>query len=202
LYRARGFEIHRQRTGRRRHDVGDRRRDRSRTHRRLAGDEWSLIELSARFRVAPNAPEGRATAEGRILIVDDESSIRLVCRVNLASAGFETLEAPDGETALSVARAERPDLILLDIMLPGVDGWEVAKKLAAAPETREIPVVFLTARSAAADQARAHAAGGVGYIAKPFDPNELAARIRDLLERIRRGERESLRREWQESLES
>jgi CheY-like chemotaxis protein len=202
LDRARGLEIHRQRTGRRRHPVGGRRRDGSRTHRRFAGDEWSVVELSARFRVAPDGPDSRATTEGRILIVDDETSIRLVCRVNLASAGFETLEAPDGETALSLALAERPDLILLDIMLPGQDGWEVARKLADMPETREIPIVFLTARSTADDQTRALAAGGVGYIAKPFDPNELPQRMRNVLERIRRGERESLRREWQQSLES
>ena len=146
-------------------------------------------------------PAGRGTSEGRILIVDDESSIRLVCRVNLASAGFETLEAEEGETAVSVARTERPDLILLDIMLPGEDGWEVARKLAADPETREIPVVFLTARSAAADESRAHAVGGVGYIAKPFDPATLPETVAEVLERLRRGEREAMRREWESSIE-
>jgi DNA-binding response OmpR family regulator len=67
-------------------------------------------------------PGGRATSEGRILVVDDESAIRLICRVNLDSAGFKTLEAGDGETGVSLAHSEQPDLILLDIMLPGMDG--------------------------------------------------------------------------------
>ena len=96
--------------------------------------------------------------EQRVLIVDDESAIRLLCRVNLDSAGFETIEAGDGETALALARSERPDLILLDIMLPRLDGWRVAQKLAEMPETRGIPIVFLTARSADPDEVQAHGA--------------------------------------------
>ncbi|HEY3050183.1 MAG TPA: response regulator [Gaiellaceae bacterium] len=148
------------------------------------------------------AAESRPTAHGRILIVDDESAIRLICRLNLESAGFETLEAEDGETALAVARAEQPDLVLLDIMLPGIDGWGVAEELAAAPETREIPVLFLSARSDRSDEARGHEVGALGYVTKPFDPEALTDRVHDLLERTRRGERETLRREWQERLQS
>jgi DNA-binding response OmpR family regulator len=140
--------------------------------------------------------------EGRILVVDDESSIRLVCRLNLDSDGFQTLEAPDGETALALARAEQPDLILLDVMLPGIDGWRVAEELAASPETRDIPILFLSARSDRSDEERGHEVGGLGYITKPFDPEELIDRIRDVLERTTRGEREALRREWRERLQS
>jgi DNA-binding response OmpR family regulator len=134
--------------------------------------------------------------EQRVLVVDDESAIRLLCRVNLDSAGFETIEAGDGETALALARSERPDLILLDVMLPGLDGWGVAQKLAEMPETRGIPIVFLTARSAASDEVQAHAVGGVGYITKPFDPAELSQIVTATIERVRRGERDKIRREW------
>ena len=101
-----------------------------------------------------------------MLIVDDEQAIRLICRVNLRSAGFDTLEASDGEAALALARAERPDLILLDVMLPAVDGWRVAEELGASEDTREIPIVFLSARSEPADDIAARV-GAVGYITKP-----------------------------------
>ena len=158
-------------------------------------------EHGSRYRAAEEA-ESRSTAEERILIVDDESSIRLVCQLNLDAVGFQTLEAPDGETALALARVEQPDLILLDVMLPGIDGWRVAEELAASPETREIPILFLSARSDRSDEERGHEVGGLGYITKPFDPEELIDRIRDVLERTTRGEREALRREWLERLQS
>lgn len=157
-------------------------------------------EPGARFREAEDAAS-RTTGVPRILIVDDESSIRLVCRLNLDSAGFRTFEAADGESGLALARSEHPDLILLDVMLPGMNGWSVAKELAVSPETREIPILFLSARAERADEARGHEAGGLGYITKPFDPEELIARVQTVLERSARGEREALRREWQERLD-
>ena len=164
--------------------------------------------MSGRLRRSPGIrtqtrgtpPGGRGTGEGRILVVDDENAIRLICRVNLDSAGFDVLEAGDGETALSVARKERPDLILLDIMLPGLDGWEVAEGLAEMPETHDIPIVFLTARATAPDELRGHEAGGVAYIAKPFDPILMTETVAAVLRRMRRGERDELRREWERSL--
>jgi len=174
---------------------------RARRHARAAGP-CSLPEREARYRAAEGAAESRSSAEGRILIVDDESAIRLVCQLNLDSVGFQTLEASDGETALALARTELPDLILLDVMLPGIDGWDVAEELAASPETREIPILFLSARSDRSDEERGHEVGGLGYIKKPFDPNELIDRVREVLERSRRGEREALRMEWQERLRS
>lgn len=85
-------------------------------------------------------------------------------------------------------------------MLPEVDGWRVAEELSAKDETREIPVLFLSARSDSADQARGHETGGVGYITKPFDPMAMTNTVRDVLERARRGERDAMRREWQQSL--
>jgi DNA-binding response OmpR family regulator len=162
---------------------------------------YAFAAPGSRYRVANQAAESRSTAEARVLIVDDESAIRLVCQLNLDSVGFQTLEAADGETALALARTEHPDLILLDVMLPGLDGWGVAEQLAASPETREIPILFLSARSDRTDEERGHEAGGLGYITKPFDPEELIDRVRDVLERSARGEREALRREWHERLQ-
>jgi two-component system, OmpR family, alkaline phosphatase synthesis response regulator PhoP len=168
------------------------------------GDRRSEIffigELGARFRDDPRSPGSRSTGEQRILIVDDESAIRLVCRVNLESAGFETIEAGDGETAVALARSERPDLILLDVMLPGLDGWEVAARLREMHETRKIPIVFLTARSATIDEVHGHAVGGLGYISKPFDPGTLTETVTATLQRVRRGERDQVRREWGQSI--
>jgi CheY-like chemotaxis protein len=142
----------------------------------------------------------KGTSAGRILVVDDEEAIRLVCRLNLQTAGFDTLEAGDGPTALALARAERPDLILLDIMLPEIDGWAVAEELAADPETSKIPILFLTARSERTDMSRGHELGGVGYVTKPFDPVALTDTVALVLERARRGELEAMRREWEEAL--
>ena len=135
-----------------------------------------------------------------MLIVDDEAAIRLICRINLRDAGLKIVEAADGETGLSLARAQRPDLILLDIMLPGMDGWDIAEALAADSKTAEIPILFLSARLDEEDQLRAYEAGAVGYITKPFDPAELAGAVESILERLARGEREALRKEWHASL--
>lgn len=135
-----------------------------------------------------------------MLVVDDEDAIRFICRVNLGDAGLHTLEAADGETGLLLARSERPDIILLDIMLPGMDGWRVAEELAADSTTAEIPILFLSARSEQADQVRAYEAGGIAYVTKPFDPIVLGETVSAALERVARGERETLREEWLASI--
>jgi DNA-binding response OmpR family regulator len=131
----------------------------------------------------------------KVLIVDDEAPIRLLCRVNLEPEGMEVLEAADGQSGLETARAELPDVILLDVMMPGMDGWEVAERLIDDETTHEIPLVFLTARAELRDRARGLELGGVDYITKPFNPTELASVVEHLLERVRRGERDDLRRE-------
>jgi DNA-binding response OmpR family regulator len=133
-------------------------------------------------------------AARRVLVVDDERSIRLLCRVNLAASGMDVLEASDGREGLELARRERPDLVLLDVMMPEVDGWTVARELAADAQTRDIPIVFLTARADPADKRLGQQLGGVGYVVKPFDPVTIGDLVENVLERIERGERDQLER--------
>jgi DNA-binding response OmpR family regulator len=127
--------------------------------------------------------------------VDDERAIRLLCRINLGLAGMEVLEATDGAEALAAARKEHPDLILLDVMMPDVDGWQVARELARDEATRDIPIVFLTARAERVDELRGYETGAVGYITKPFDPVWLGNFLRSVIERVERGEGDELRAE-------
>ncbi|MBD0338445.1 MAG: response regulator [Thermoleophilia bacterium] len=130
-----------------------------------------------------------------VLVIDDEAPIRLLCRVNLEAEGMRVLEAADGPSGLEKARSKRPDVILLDVMMPGLDGWRVAEELLDDPETREIPIVFLTARAEFRDRARGLDIGGIDYVTKPFNPVELAPLVRGLLDRLQAGERDELRRE-------
>jgi CheY-like chemotaxis protein len=141
---------------------------------------------------------GRPESAPLVLLVDDERSIRTICRVNLEGDGLAVTEATGGAEALEAVRRAHPSLVLLDVMMPGLDGWAVAEELAADDETREIPVVFLSARVSAEDRLRAQELGAVGYVVKPFDPLELAGIVRDVLERVARGEREQLNRELSE----
>jgi DNA-binding response OmpR family regulator len=131
----------------------------------------------------------------RVLVIDDEAPIRLLCRVNLEAERMSVLEASDGPSGLETARAEQPDVILLDVMMPGLDGWGVAEALLEDERTAAIPIIFLTARAEFRDRARGLDIGGVDYITKPFNPVELAPLVRSLLERLERGERDELRRE-------
>jgi DNA-binding response OmpR family regulator len=131
----------------------------------------------------------------RVLVIDDEAPSRLLCRVYLEAEGMQVLEASDGPTGLEEARSERPDVILLDVMMPALDGWRVAERLVDDPSTQDIPIIFLTARAEFRDRARGLDLGGVDYVTKPFNPLELAALVRDLLGRIERGERDDRRRE-------
>jgi DNA-binding response OmpR family regulator len=130
-----------------------------------------------------------------VLVIDDEAPIRLLCRVNLEAEGMEVLEASDGPTGLEKARNDEPDVILLDVMMPGLDGWQVAEELLENDRTMGIPIVFLTARAEVRDRARGIDLGGIDYVTKPFNPVELAPLVRELIDRVDRGEREELRRE-------
>ena len=131
----------------------------------------------------------------QVLVIDDEAPIRLLCRVNLEAEGIDVLEAADGTTGLALAQEQQPDVVLLDVMMPGLDGWRVAEELLEDDRTSGIPIIFLTARAEFRDRARGLDIGGVDYVTKPFNPLELASLVRDLLERIDRGERDELRGE-------
>jgi len=130
-----------------------------------------------------------------VLVIDDEAPIRLLCRVNLEAEGMTVVEAPDGAKGLEVARSETPDAILLDVMMPGLDGWAVAEELLGDERTSSIPIIFLTARADVRDRARGLDAGGLDYITKPFNPIELASLVRSVVAAVESGERESLRAE-------
>ena len=136
----------------------------------------------------------------KVLVIDDEAPIRLLCRVNLEAEGIEVVEAADGPGGLEKAREELPDVILLDVMMPGLDGWRVAEELLDEERTSGIPIIFLTARAEFRDRARGLDIGGIDYVTKPFNPVELARLVRELLARLERGERDELRREKLEEL--
>jgi CheY-like chemotaxis protein len=154
-----------------------------------------------RHRPDPGGGSGggrREASAPTVLLVDDERAIRTICRVNLEGDGLAVAEAADGADALEQIGQSHPSLVLLDVMMPGVDGWNVAERLATDDETREIPVVFLSARAAEEDRLRAQELGAVGYVVKPFDPLELSGLVREVLARVARGEREQLNRELSE----
>ena len=131
----------------------------------------------------------------RVLVVDDDAPIRLLCRVNLEAEGMEVIEAADGTDGLEKARSASPDVVLLDVMLPKLDGWRVAEALLEDPTTGEIPIVFLTARATTEDRRRAEKLGALGYILKPFDPVRLAPLVTQVVERCARGDADALRKE-------
>ena len=121
------------------------------------------------------------TAEARLLVVDDEPNIVELLAASLRYAGFEVAVARDGHEAMRVAREFRPDLMVLDVMMPGLDGFEVVRRLRA--ENRRCPVVFLTARDATEDKVTGLTLGGDDYVTKPFSLEEVVARIRAVLRR-------------------
>ena len=129
--------------------------------------------------------------ERTVLVVDDHAPLRTLCRLSLEAGGFRVFEAADGEEALAAIALARPDVILLDIMMPGLSGWEVAAALLSDQSTDRIPIVFITARTGAADRSRAFALGAYAYLTKPFDPKDLARTVNRVLDQIDRGEREA-----------
>lgn len=153
--------------------------------------EPDLAAPDAGGRRAPIGLWTSPRAKTRVLVVDDDPAMRLLCSVNLQLEGLDVLEAGDGRHGLVRARAERPDLILTDIAMPVLDGFELAEALRRDRRTRRIPLVFLSGEATAANRARAEKLGAVGYVAKPFDPLGLAAIVADALAlaRDRRGAR-------------
>jgi two-component system cell cycle response regulator DivK len=117
----------------------------------------------------------------RILVVEDQEDNRTILRDLLTHAGFVVLEAVTGEEGVRAAEAHRPDLILMDIQLPLVDGYEATRRIKARPELRAIPVVAVTSYALSGDEAKARAAGCDGYVTKPFSPRQLLAMVRGYL---------------------
>ena len=121
------------------------------------------------------------TPEAKLLVVEDEPNIRELLATSLRFAGFEVHTAGDGATALKLAEAERPDLLVLDVMLPDMDGFAVTRRL--RDQGRQLPVVFLTARDSTDDKITGLTVGGDDYVTKPFSLEEVVARIRAVLRR-------------------
>jgi two-component system, OmpR family, alkaline phosphatase synthesis response regulator PhoP len=130
-------------------------------------------------------PRTQIMAKESILVVEDEDDIRELLRYNLAKEGYRVTGAASGEEALEAIRVSRPDLILLDLMLPGLDGLEVCRSLKQDPHTRNLPIVMLTAKGEEADIVAGLELGADDYIAKPFSVRVLLARLRAVLRRRR-----------------
>ena len=121
------------------------------------------------------------TDKKRVLVVDDEPDVLLLCRVNLEFEGYEVSTAPDGEAGLDACRELRPDVVLLDVMMPKMDGWQVLEAIKGDDDLAHIPVVMLTAKVQDEDQIRGWSAGAAEYITKPFSPLSLSQVIGDVI---------------------
>ena len=117
----------------------------------------------------------------RILVVEDTEDNRKIVRDLLTSVGYELVEAVDGGEGVAMAQSERPDLILMDIQLPVIDGYEATRRIRAIPELATVPIIAVTSYALSGDEAKTRAAGCDGYVAKPFSPRQLLAKIREYL---------------------
>ena len=113
-----------------------------------------------------------------LLLVEDNEDNRIIYSTVLRHTGYEVVEALDGAEAVALARSVRPDLILMDISIPKIDGWEATKILRQDPTTRDIPIIALTAHALADDRERATAVGFTSYLAKPIEPRAVVAEVR------------------------
>jgi two-component system cell cycle response regulator DivK len=117
----------------------------------------------------------------RILVIEDQEDNRRILRDLLSSVGYELIEAENGEDGVAAAAAARPDLILMDIQLPLLDGYEATRRIKAQPALSAIPIIAVTSYALSGDEDKARAAGCEGYVTKPFSPRELLAKIREYL---------------------
>ena len=120
-------------------------------------------------------------SKGKILVVDDEVNITQILEFSIGAEGYEVIAAQNGEEAIDKARREQPDLIILDIMMPIIDGYEACRILKANPLTKHLPVILLTAKGRDIDRRLGYEVGATDYIVKPFSPNKLIDRIHQLL---------------------
>ena len=116
-----------------------------------------------------------------ILVVEDQEDNRRILRDLLGNAGYHLVEAESGEEALTAVEAQRPDLILMDIQLPLMDGYEAARRIKSNPDMKAVPIIAVTSYALAGDEAKARAAGCTAYISKPFSPRALLAKVREYL---------------------
>ena len=145
-------------------------------------------DQAARLSPATSGDPAEGEAEQpQALVVEDDPAMQMLVAFNLRLAGFDVTTASTGREALERAPEQRFDVILLDVMLPDLGGFEVAEELRAAEPTRDVPLVFVSARTSPADLARGRAAGAIDYVTKPFDPVRLADRLREDLDELARG---------------
>lgn len=117
----------------------------------------------------------------RILVIEDQEDNRQIVRDLVTASGYELIEATTGEEGLEVAARERPDLILMDIQLPGIDGYEVTRRIKANAQLQKIPIIAVTSYALSGDDKKAFAAGCDGYVTKPYSPRVLLAKIKEYL---------------------
>jgi DNA-binding response OmpR family regulator len=122
-------------------------------------------------------------ARGKVLIVDDEEYIQHILNFSFGAEGYDVVTASDGEEGLSKAKDEKPDVIVMDIMMPRMDGYEACKKIKSDPATRNIPVILLTAKGRDADRKLGSDAGADDYIVKPFSPGRLIERVEGIIKK-------------------
>jgi CheY-like chemotaxis protein len=138
-------------------------------------ETWTQRRGASRALDAGRVAHIRDGEPGRVLIVDDDAEVRLVCALNLQAEGLHVLEAEDGLKGLEQARRERPDLVLTDVTMPGLDGFELVERLREDERTRATPVIFVSGEVGTAHAERAYALGALAYLPKPFDARRLAA---------------------------
>jgi len=139
--------------------------------------------VSNRRRPAEVTGPADAQRPGRVLVIEDEQDVAELIRYNLAKEGYEVRVIANGVDGLKQARESRPDMILLDIMVPQLNGWEVCRRLKQEPDTREVPVIMVTGRVEEGDKVLGFEMGADDYVTKPFSPRELLARIRAVIRR-------------------
>ena len=122
-------------------------------------------------------------SRGKVLVVDDEEYIQHILNFSFGAEGYEVVTAADGEEALAKARNEKPDIIVLDIMMPKMDGYEACRKLKSDPKTKDIPVILLTAKGRDVDRKLGSEAGADDYVVKPFSPGRLIERVEGMMKR-------------------
>ena len=150
------------------------------------GKLWVEFQPRRRFDLLVHGAVARRTPSGanmskRILVVEDQEDNRQILRDLLASAGYAMSEAGDGEAGVAAAKTERPDLILMDIQLPLLDGYEATRRIKADPDLKAIPIIVVTSYALSGDEAKARAAGCDAYVTKPYSPRQLLAKIKEFL---------------------